>query len=97
MVLGLDELEAVRLADLEGLYHEEAGKQMGVSRATFGRIVQNARKKIALALVEGKALHIEGGPIDVMSARSRCQRCSRKLRQGDCPFCKKYNPKASHD
>jgi len=57
--LGVDELEAVRLADLEGFYHEKAAKRMRVSRATFGRILENARKKIARVLVEGKALRIE--------------------------------------
>jgi predicted DNA-binding protein (UPF0251 family) len=58
-VLGVDELEAIRLADLDGLYHEKAAKQMRVSRATFGRILENARRKIAKTLVEGKALRIE--------------------------------------
>jgi predicted DNA-binding protein (UPF0251 family) len=58
-VLGVDELEAIRLADLNGLYHEKAAKQMRVSRATFGRILENARRKIAKTLVEGKALRIE--------------------------------------
>jgi len=57
--LNLDELEAVRLADLQGSYHEEAAKEMKVSRATFGRIVNNARHKIAEALIQGKALRIE--------------------------------------
>jgi len=42
--LTIDEREALRLADLEGLSHEEAGQMMGVSRATFGRIIEQARK-----------------------------------------------------
>jgi uncharacterized protein len=54
--LGADELEALRLADLDGLHHEEAGARMQVSRATFGRIVEEARRKVALALVEGRAI-----------------------------------------
>ncbi|RUM87792.1 MAG: hypothetical protein DSZ24_05330 [Thermodesulfatator sp.] len=58
--LALDELEALRLADLEGLYQEEAAKRMGVSRATFGRILERARKKVAEALVMGKGIKIEG-------------------------------------
>jgi predicted DNA-binding protein (UPF0251 family) len=57
--LSLDELEAIRLADFQGRYHEEAARQMKVSRATFGRIVNDARKKIAEALTQGKALRIE--------------------------------------
>jgi predicted DNA-binding protein (UPF0251 family) len=60
--LGVDELEALRLADLEGLYHEKAAKQMRVSRATFGRILQNAHKKVAQVLIEGKALRIQEDP-----------------------------------
>lgn len=63
VVLGLDGLEAIRLADLEGLYQEEAAARMGVSRATFGRIVAEARRRVAEALVEGKLLRIEGGPV----------------------------------
>lgn len=57
--LGLDEVEAIRLADYEGRYHEEAARDMKVSRATFGRIVNGARRKVAEALIRGKALKIE--------------------------------------
>jgi len=60
-VLTLDEFEAVRLADHEGLYQEQAAERMGVSRQTFGKIVESARKKIADALVNSKAIRIEGG------------------------------------
>ena len=55
----LDELESIRLADYEGKYHENAAREMKVSRATFGRIVNEARHKIAEALTQGKALRIE--------------------------------------
>jgi predicted DNA-binding protein (UPF0251 family) len=57
--LDMDELESVHLADYEGLYHEDAAVKMGISRATFGRILNNARRKIADAIVNGKALKIE--------------------------------------
>ena len=57
--LNLDELEALRLADYESLYHEEAAKQMNISRATFGRILDQARHKVAEAILGGKALKIE--------------------------------------
>lgn len=59
--LTLDEFEAVRLADFEGLYQEAAALRMGVSRQTFGRIVEAARRKVADFLVNGKALRVEGG------------------------------------
>jgi predicted DNA-binding protein (UPF0251 family) len=61
--LTVDELEAIRLADLEGLYQEQAAEKMNVSRQTFGRILESAHKKIADALVNGKALSIQGGAI----------------------------------
>jgi len=61
--LDLDGLEALRLADLEGLYHEAAAEQMGVSRATFGRILAEARSRVAETLTEGKALRIGGGAV----------------------------------
>jgi predicted DNA-binding protein (UPF0251 family) len=64
IVLNLDEFEALKLADLKGLYQEEAAKQMNISRPTFTRLVASARKKSAQALAEGKALRIEGGPVD---------------------------------
>lgn len=53
-----DELEAMRLADDEGLYHEKAAKKMKISRQTFDRILRSARKKIAEAMIKGKALKI---------------------------------------
>jgi len=59
--LNLDEMEAIRLADLEGLYQEQAAKQMNISRQTFGNIVNSARKKIAEAIINGKALQIGAG------------------------------------
>ena len=67
VVMTLDEHEAIRLADLEGLYHEEAARRMGISRPTFGRILESAHRKVAEVLVEGKALRIEGGPIHFVS------------------------------
>ena len=68
----LDEFEAIRLADLDGLYQESAAAQMGVSRPTFSRITAAAHRKLADALVHGKALRIEGGPVHV--AGHRCCR-----------------------
>jgi predicted DNA-binding protein (UPF0251 family) len=71
-VMTLDEFEAMRLADLDGLYHEEAARQMNVSRPTLSRIIDSAHRKIADALVHGKALRIEGGPVQL--ERRRCCR-----------------------
>jgi predicted DNA-binding protein (UPF0251 family) len=54
-----DELEAIRLCDLEGLTQEQAGRRMGVSRGTVQRILTKARGKVALALTEGAALILD--------------------------------------
>ena len=56
--LGADEMEALRLADVEDLYHTEAAKRMKVSRQTFDRIVRRAHAKVAEALVHGRALRV---------------------------------------
>ena len=57
-----DELETLRLCDLEGLTQEQAGSSMGISRGTVQRILTAARRKVAQALVEGAALIIEDSP-----------------------------------
>lgn len=63
VVLTLDEFEAIRLADYEQMYQEEAAVLMNISRQTFGRIIEAAHKKIADVLLNGKALRIEGGEV----------------------------------
>ena len=59
-----EELEALRLMDLEELTQENAAQRMGISRSTFQRIVAQARRQVALALTEGAALIIEGAAAD---------------------------------
>jgi uncharacterized protein len=63
IIVTLDELEALRLADLNGLYQEQAAWRMKISRPTFSRIVEEARRKVADALINGKALRLEGGAV----------------------------------
>ncbi|MBN1283639.1 MAG: DUF134 domain-containing protein [Proteobacteria bacterium] len=63
VILRLDEIEAMRLADIEGLYHEEAAAKMNVSRQTFDRILNSAHRTVAGALINGKAIRIEGGNV----------------------------------
>ncbi len=70
----LDGLEAIRLADLEGLYQEEAAGRMGISRTTFARILASARKSVADFLVNGKSLEVGGGVVEM-----------RKAVRGPCP------------
>ena len=66
VTLAFEELEALRLAHQEGLYQQDAAERMGVSRATFGRVLDAAHRKVTQALVGGLALRIEGGsyPVD---------------------------------
>ena len=94
--LTVDEREAIRLADLLDKSHEEAGRCMGVSRATFGRIVQRARKAVADALINGKAIRIEGGNYIVVDLPRifLCNQCSHQWeaptgvgRPRACPNC----------
>jgi predicted DNA-binding protein (UPF0251 family) len=95
VTLGLDELEALRLADLRGLYHEAAALSMNVSRATFGRLLESARRKAASALVEGKLLEVEGGEVEMAAMRTfRCDGCAGTFQEpfgtgppGACPRC----------
>lgn len=82
--LGLDELEALRLGDLEGLSHQEIGERMGVSRATAGRILAAARSKTAEALVHGLAIRLAGGPVQGTGSP-------------DEPCCCADGPKCRHD
>jgi predicted DNA-binding protein (UPF0251 family) len=67
VTLTVDEFEAIRLTDLEGLYQADAAEKMNVSRQTLGRVLESAHKKIADALVHGKALLIKGGPIQIIT------------------------------
>jgi predicted DNA-binding protein (UPF0251 family) len=61
VILQIDEFEAVRLKDLENLEQEECAQKMNISQPTFHRLVLSARKKIADAIINGKAIKIEGG------------------------------------
>jgi predicted DNA-binding protein (UPF0251 family)/predicted Fe-Mo cluster-binding NifX family protein len=71
VVLTFDEAEAIRLADLEGLYQQAAAQRMGVSRQTFGRIIEVARRKMADALINGRALRIDGGSVAIADASEK--------------------------
>ena len=99
VTMTVDEYEAVRLADLDGLYQEDAANQMGVSRQTFGRIVESAHRKIADALVNAKALEIKGGEIEMVNQREfQCSDCKHVWqvpygtgRPAACPQCQSKN------
>ena len=93
--LRFDELEALRLADLEGFYQDEAARRMDVSRPTFGRLVAGARRKVARALLNGAVLTIEGGQYTMAQMRKFvCNACEHAFdvpfgtgRPTECPAC----------
>lgn len=80
IILNLDEYEAIRLADLEQHYQEAAARKMGISRQTFGKIVESGRRKIADAIVNAKALKIQGTMAAVKLGSDRRQRIAPKAR-----------------
>lgn len=82
VVLSFDEVEAIRLADYKGLYQEAAARSMGVSRQTFGRIIEVARHKVANALLNGKAIRIEGGEIEVRRREESIMRIAVPTNEG---------------
>ena len=95
--LTVDQREAIRLSDLLGMSHEEAGRRMGVSRATFGRIIQRARNAVADALINGKAINVEGGSYRIFNKARlfQCINCNFEWeepfgsgRPNHCPSCK---------
>ena len=81
VVLTLDEFEAIRLVDLEGMDHEGAAALIEISRPTFSRLVEQARAKVAEAIVTGKTLVIEGGNVEMVS-RGRCDDCGWEIPLG---------------
>ena len=70
--VSIEEVEAIRLKDLEGLEQEQCAQRMNVSRPTFHRVLSSARHKVALALLTGKAIRIEGGNFEIAQLRLRC-------------------------
>ena len=72
VILSIEEVEAIRLKDLERLEQGEAAERMNISRSTFQRVLASAQKKIADALLNGKAIRIEGGNFELAVRRFRC-------------------------
>lgn len=92
--VSLDEFEAIRLADHIGLSHEEASNEMEISRPTFSRLIERARKKIAEFIVSGKMLTIGGGKIHFKNNIIQCLDCGHMFKTSidmslsECPECK---------
>jgi len=98
VVLAVEELEALRLADLERKTQEEAAGGMRISRQTFGRVVESARSKVADALVSGKSILIQGGTYEMEKREFKCADCEHVWevpfgtpRPDECPECNSVN------
>ncbi len=92
VVLTVDEVEALRLKDIEKLEQHECAERMGIAQSTLQRILISAREKLTLAIIEGKALRIHGGPYALEGERG-CPHCRKRRKrsnipdQADCPEC----------
>lgn len=91
--LNFEEYEALKLADYDLMNHEEAAKEMDVSRATFARIYESARRKMADALVNVKEIRTVFGNADLQSEWYNCNLCSSRftlpatIDARICPVC----------
>jgi predicted DNA-binding protein (UPF0251 family) len=104
VVLTIEEVEAIRLKDREGLMQEEAALQMQISRATFQRILTEARKKVSDALIGGKAIRFEGGDYRLVR-KHRCVECDGEFEEAEksdglqerCPECRTTEEELTSD
>ena len=93
IILTLDEYEAIRLADFMGMLQEEAAAEMEISRPTFTRLIESARKKVADFLINGKILSLQGGNIHFRNNIILCESCNSMFHTGisqtldKCPNC----------
>ena len=98
--LSLDEYEALRLADYDGLEHSDAAVQMEISRPTFTRLISKARQKVAKFIVDGKVLQIDGGSVHFSQNTILCLDCNTRYTGNfidnfkySCPECGSKNAK----
>jgi len=95
--LSLDEFEAIRLADLLGMSHEEAANEMGISRSTFSRLIVQSRKKIASFFYQEKLLTVSGGNVHFRQNSIKCSSCGHmftidiRTKVTSCPACGSKN------
>lgn len=94
VVINYDEYEAIRLSDFELFGQVEAAQAMGVSRPTFARIYESARRKVAKAFVHGQSIVFEGGKVYFDSEWYSCNLCgcwfnhpAKDSKVSECPLC----------
>ncbi len=109
VIITIEEIEALRLSDLEGLEQSSCSESMGISRGTFQRILNNSRRKAADALVNGKPIRIEGGNYKREICSFICKKCGHKwVNSGEMPVdcanirctlcdCDKYDCSSEND
>lgn len=90
--LKVEEVEAMRLKDIEGLNQAECAEKMSVSRQTFQLIIDSARHKVAVALTSGKMIHITGGNYTYKLCEYKCSTCEEVFTtnyesEAVCPKC----------
>jgi len=84
--MNIDEYEAIRLIDYEGMNQEECANQMEIARTTAQKIYNDARKKMAMMIIDGARLIIEGGSVVVCQESRpgrRCKRCRQNINQAE--------------
>lgn len=96
VIITLDEIEALRLKDLEGLDQETCAAEMNIAQSTYQRILASARKKLSRAIMEGRAIRIEGGDYRLIPYQLECENCGYGWMPvvwpvhgggNDCPRC----------
>ncbi|NTW25163.1 MAG: DUF134 domain-containing protein [Lentimicrobium sp.] len=98
ITLLFEEYEALRLSDYEGIAQQESADRMEISRPTFSRIYDQARQKLARAMVEGLTVMIEGGNVSFDEVWYKCKACNtafcppeRQNKVSGCPVCRSSN------
>jgi len=98
-IIKIEEAEALRLKDLEGLEQEDCAAKMEISRQTFQRILNSARRKVADSIINGKAIRIEGGTYTRNICPVKCLSCGKEWKESfenfekilegnyNCPNC----------
>jgi len=79
-----EELEAMRLKDVEKLFQEDCAEKMNVSRQTFQLIIESAREKVSKALLTGASIQIDGGNYDYTDQNEVCCQCGKKHQGRRC-------------
>lgn len=93
IILKVEELEAMRLRDIEGLTQQECADEMDISRQTFQNVIESGRKKLTLALIEGRAIYIKGGNYAFSFCEFKCKSCNKSYGinyakdKDNCPSC----------